>query len=625
MAFFALNAANAQSVASPTPPSVRQLFTSPKFGHAQLSPDGNYLAVTANKDGYMNLAVVDLTTNQSKVIAGYTGNDVGGFMWLTSDRLLYTFVNRTGKWLSDQSGLFAVDRDGENGRILTQNKQLSVYRKVTSEPDVVVAVERRYNGDLMAHQINTKNGRWKEIEITAPGRPFQFAFDHHGALRAVVAAESWTGKQMTVYTRDTADGSWQAGLQFDGAPGVVQLAGYSGDNKTLYVTAPGPKGKSALFELAPGGAALGKMLASDDAVDIDPQSLIFDPASKELLGVGIASEPSRTEWLKPEWQRLQVSVDKALAGTANWITPGGAAGGHLILSHASTRPGQYWIYKTADRKLQPLITRRPDLSPESLSVQQVFDYAARDKTPIMSYLTLPRGQEPKALPLAVLVHGGPWARDHWGFDPQVQFLAGLGYAVLQPQFRGSSGFGVEFLKKSRSGFGTTMQDDLANGVNALVAQGVADAKRVCYVGASYGGYAAMMAAVRGETRCAVNLLGPTDLDLLFTTGDMPEVPAALHYITQMVGEPAQNTAAFAAASPARQASKINVPVLMVYGAKDQRVPLDHAKSMRNAMDRAGKPYEYIELADEGHGFGIEANRIKVYEAIGKFLRVHNPP
>jgi dipeptidyl aminopeptidase/acylaminoacyl peptidase len=623
-------------------PSLQQLHGAPAFGYAALSPNGRYLGVTANKGGVMNLAVVDLQTNQTEIIAGATGNDVAYFWWVTDERLVYVLSDRSGKWLTDQSGFYGVNRDGSKGTVLmpppTSAEQfyerpysVMVAGRIKDRPNSLNVVGRLVNGDVKPYEIDVVTGRLREISYSLPGRPFQFAFDHTGALRAVVTAESWTGKQMTINWRESAQAPWQQGLSFDGVPGDVQLVGYSPDNKTLYVIAPNVKGKGALYELAADGKSLGKQLASDDVVDISAHHVMTDPTSRAILGVRIPSDPPRTEWLTPDWQRLQASIDRALPGAANLIIPGGttdAAKTHLITSYSSTNPSQYLVFRTADRKLQPLLRARPDLSAEQLSVQQVFDYTARDKTPLMAYLTLPRGSEPKALPLVVLVHGGPWGRDLWGFNPEVQHLASLGYAVLQPQFRGSSGFGSAFMKLSKGEFGRAMQHDLDDGVKALAAQGVVDAKRVCYMGASYGGYAAMVAATRdasrGEVKCAINLFGPTDMDLLYTSGDIPQVPSAMHFITNMAGNPATDAAAFAAASPARHAEKITAPVLMIYGAQDQRVPLVHAQRMRAAMDKAGKPYEYIELDNEGHGINLEANRFKVYGAVEKFLQKHNP-
>lgn len=196
----------------------------------------------------------------------------------------------------------------------------------------------------------------------------------------------------------------------------------------------------------------------------------------------------------------------------------------------------------------------------------------------MAYVTLPKGREPKALPLIALIHGGPWARDDWGFNAEVQMLAGMGYAVLQPQFRGSSGFGREHLKKSFGQWGLSMQDDITDGVQSLIKQGVVDAKRVCIMGASYGGYATMMGLVKdpGLCRCGVNLLGVTDMFYHASSGRSHD-PEVNYFLDSWVGDPVKLRDQFTATSPALQAQRITVPVYMVYGKKDRRVPVVHGR------------------------------------------------
>ena len=255
----------------------------------------------------------------------------------------------------------------------------------------------------------------------------------------------------------------------------------------------------------------------------------------------------------------------------------------------------------------------------------VYDYRARDGLPIMAYVTLPKGREAKALPLIALIHGGPWARDRWGFNAEVQMLAAMGYAVMQPQFRGSTGFGSEHLKKSYGQWGLAMQDDITDGVQSLVTQGTVDPKRVCIMGASYGGYATMMGLVKdpGLYRCGVNLLGVTNLFYHASSGRSHD-PELNYVLDTWVGDPVKLRDQFTATPPALQPQHITAPAYMVYGKKDRRVPVVHGREMRDALQKHGKAHEYVELEYEEHGFSSEAVQVDVYKGVQAFLRKHIP-
>jgi dipeptidyl aminopeptidase/acylaminoacyl peptidase len=360
-------------------------------------------------------------------------------------------------------------------------------------------------------------------------------------------------------------------------------------------------------------------------VDVS-ENLVVAPDTRKVLGARIESDPPRTQWFDKPLANLQAGIDKAYPGLVNVIHPGNAGAAMLIQSYSSAQPANYALYYPDKKKLQTLFATRPWIDAKKMSPQKVYDYPARDGLPIMAYLTLPPGREAKGLPLVVNVHGGPWARDHWGFHPEVQYLASLGYAVLQAQFRGSTGFGDAHFKKSFGQWGLAMQDDITDGVNSLVKQGVVDAKRICIMGASYGGYAAMMGVVKDPDlyRCAVNLLGVTDISYLFTQGAWANDRVAGYAFKEMIGDPQKLREQFIATSPSKQADRIRVPVFMAYGEYDPRVPLIHGEDLRDALRKQKKAVEYMELEKEEHGFAKEETRYRVYGAIEAFLKAHNP-
>jgi dienelactone hydrolase len=402
------------------------------------------------------------------------------------------------------------------------------------------------------------------------------------------------------------------------------VLGFDADDTTMLVTAKVDGNRWGVFKYDFVKKRPGELLAYDKSIDVKG-GLIFAPDSKKLLGIRMQTEPPKTLWFDAGLMALQSKLDDAFPGMVNVILPGNTLAPMLILSYSSTQPGQYYLYNPDRKKVSPLFAIRPWIDPKRMSTQLVYDYEARDGLPIVSYLTLPSGRAAKALPMVVLVHDGPWIRDYWGYDAQVQMLAGLGYAVLQPQFRGSSGFGDEHFKKSLKQWGLAMQDDLTDGVTSLIKQGVVDPHRICIMGAGYGGYSAMMGLVRDPDlyRCAVNLFGPTNLFSLSSSATAGD--SAGSYSRDMtLGNPKELTHQFNETSPSKQAAKIKAPVLMFYGEKDRRIPREHGEDMRDALKKFNKVYEYTELEGEEHGIADEKTRYRVFGAIQSFLMKYNP-
>ncbi|MDF3037247.1 MAG: prolyl oligopeptidase family protein, partial [Paucimonas sp.] len=337
------------------------------------------------------------------------------------------------------------------------------------------------------------------------------------------------------------------------------------------------------------------------------------------------TEPPRTHWFDKDFEAAQRIIDAAIPDHINELS-GDPKVRILVRSYSSTEPGMYLLYDVAKKKLEPLFKAAKWIEPAKMSEKLIFDYQARDGLPIPSYLTLPKGKPEKALPLVVLVHGGPMARDSWHFDPTVQFLADLGYAVFQPQFRGSTGFGLKHFESGFKQWGLAMQDDVTDGVKSLISQGLVDPERICIMGASYGGYAALMGVIREPDmfRCAINLMGVTNLSYLYEHGRWYRSDYFKYAAGEHMGDPVKDRARFDATSPELLAGKIRVPVFLAYNGQDTRVPLIHGERMRDVLKAKGKVYEWMEFPDEEHGYAKEENRYKVYDAIERFLTKHNP-
>ena len=643
IALFTAVAPSAQA-ARVAPPPLEQYFRSPAIALASLSPNGRYLASTAMLGGAVQLTVVDLETREAKKVAGYGELDIWQVRWIGDERLVYNVIERSSDHNASHSGLFAVDRDGGRARELApmpaelQRRVRSSFNDVAAVPVAyemvqplhdgssgIIALGYFLNGDVVPFKIDTVSERRKPIGFELPGRAHGFVFDAQDRLRVVTAFTAADGARSAVWYRGYRDDEaqpWRKLAEHASLGPPFNVIGLDPDG---LLVAASVNGRDGVFRYDLANNKVGQLIAASSEVDVN-DGLVFDPATHKLIGVRMRTEPPRTQWLDSAYLALQAGLDKGAPGMVNHIEPASADAARLVLSYSSTDPGRYLRYDPVRKKIEPLLARMPWIDSAHMAPQLVFDYQARDGLPIPSYLTLPKGRAVKALPLVVLVHGGPMARDEWGFTPQVQFLASRGYAVLQPQFRGSAGFGDVHLRKGFRQWGLAMQDDISDGVANLVKQGVVDPARVCIMGASYGGYAAAMGLVKdpAQYRCGIDLLGVTDIGYLFTMGRWEGNKVVAYHSKIAIGDPDTMRDQFVATSPAHQAASIRAPLFMAYGEHDTRVPLLHGEDLRDALKRNGKVYEWMSFKDEEHGFTIEANRFKLYRAIDAFLEKYNP-
>ena len=617
-------------------------FKSPQIGTASLSPNGKYLATTTTIAGVLQLAVVDLETNDAKNIAGYEKLDIYHIRWINDNRLVFDVINRGSEFGNSSSfgGLYAVNRDGTKSAALMptpEHQRYSNMGELTStplwmrfvavskdDPNSVIAIGYFFNGDAVPYKVDSITERRREIYFNVPGLARDFVFDNNNVLRVVVTSNV-AQTEAKVWYRDAEEQPWKLLSEHSYRTPKFRPLAFDADNATLLVTARADTGKDGIFKYDFAANKAGELIASDKGVDVN-EGLVFAPDTHKLMGVRIHSEPPRTVWLDKGFTATQLGIDRAFAGQVNLIEPGNAQAAMLIHSYSSTHPGNFAAYYPDKKKLQNLFAVRPGIDPKKMSEQLVYDYVARDGLALASYLTLPKGRTGKDLALVVYPHGGPNMRDYWGFDPTVQFLAGMGYAVLQPQYRGSTGFGDDLYRKGFRQWGLAMQDDITDGVMSLIKQGVVNPAKVCIMGVSYGGYATMMGLAKDPDlyKCGINLLGVTNLNYMFTEGRWSRDKAAEFHFKETMGDPDTMKDQFTATSPVKLADKIKAPVFMAYGEKDSRVPLIHGEDMRDALKKFAKTYEYMELKDEEHGFSSEAVKFKVFGAIETFLKKYNP-
>jgi dipeptidyl aminopeptidase/acylaminoacyl peptidase len=616
--------------AGPVAPDV--FFKHPDYRELRLSPSGKYLAALIPSGGRIRLAVIDLDTRASSVPGALRDEDIDWFAWVNDERLVFSAIDlQSGLGEQRGGGLFAVNRDGTDFRILAptirsmmHNNQY-VYRYTSllatlhdGSDDILVINNEQSERSPDVYRMNTKTARKSLVSTDKPADIARWVADRKGAVRAAIEQDK--GKAIGVYWRPAAEAKWVRIAESNGRDRMIAPVAFDGDG-SLVVASNIDRDTWALYRYDSEKRALGELIAGSAQADLSG-GLVFDTAKNQIVGLIYQADHPGSVWFDSDWARMQKGIDTALPGHMNVISTAGNRA--LIFSYSDIDPGSYYLYDKDKRRLEMLASRQGSIKPDQMPSRQAIRYRARDGLEIPAYLTLPKNASPKDLPLVVLVHGGPWVHGaSWAFSAEAAYLASLGYAVLEPAFRGSTGWGTRLYTAGFKQWGLAMQDDLDDGMDWLVGQGIADAKRACIMGGSYGGYAVMMGLARNPERwrCGINYLGPTDINLMFdiTWADFSNSDFIRYTAKELIGDPDHDAAKLRAASPLANASKIKAPVLMVYGGQDRRVPIVFGEKMRDALKANGVPVEWVVYGDEGHGFLLEKNRIDFYARVGEFL------
>ncbi|MEO8103784.1 MAG: prolyl oligopeptidase family serine peptidase, partial [Betaproteobacteria bacterium] len=473
-------------------------------------------------------------------------------------------------------------------------------------------------------RLDTVNGKIRPLTQGAPDYVHSWAIDRQGTLRAAIS--HFEGKSR-LYWRTSAEMPWSKVSEwatYRDDHDEINLIAVDASNR-LYVA--GRRGKdadksvlwridmtrpniewTALMELDGYDFEGGPVMGRDNAV----------------LGIRFLTDAQSTHWFDSTLKALQARIDKALPGRINEISCGDCADPQklLVTSWSDRQSPITYVFDAKAGSLAVLSESRPWLKGQAMAGREMRSVVARDGLRIPVHVTRPVGQKGPA-PMVVLVHGGPYVRGGvWEWDADSQFLASRGYVVLEPEYRGSVGFGAKHFRAGWKQWGLAMQDDIADATRWAIGEGIADAGRICIAGASYGGYAALMGLIRYPDlyRCGVNWVGVTDLDLLFTSrwSDFSDMWRE-YGMPVLVGDREKDATQFAATSPVRQAAKLTQPLLMAYGGVDRRVPIVHGITLRSAVESHNKNLEWTTYPDEGHGWMLESNTFDFWTRVEKFL------
>lgn len=638
-------------------PPVEAFFSVPEFSQPALSPDGSQMAaLVASGTGRSHLAVFDTSdVSKGRVVASFHDADIAGFEWISDKRLVFRATDLTSGG-GDQlaPGLFAVDSDGTQFRPLVDrnwrgvitaartvaDRTLPWYTSLASvshmrDSDDVFVVQylvdrRRFRPGIEAPEtvllkLNTRTGATSNLSLGAPTGSGTWVVDPNGEARMRVVPDKG---RIAVHWRDPADDRWRVVSEFSvlGGEGFIPLRILRDGN--LVVRSNAGRDTSALYLFEPSVARLSAdPLVAVAGFDFDGTP-IWD-SNDRLLGVHVNGDGAGTVWLDSRMKEAQQLIDRAMPSTVNRITvPLRPRSPYLLVtSFSDGQPPRYALYDVNSRNLTRMASSRPAIDPAAMGRTDFVRFKARDGLDVPLYLTMPPPTFGKtSLPTVVLLHGGPWIRGtRWGWDAQTQFLASRGYLVLSPEFRGSTGYGFKHFQAGWRQWGRAMQDDVADAARWAVAQGLADPKRICLAGGSYGGYATLMglASDPAAFRCGIAWVAMTDIDLLFSASWTDVTDSSRRYgLSTLVGDPVADAAVLRENSPLHNAARIIQPLMLAYGRTDLRVPLEHGQRFREAVGKTNARVEWIVYDDEGHNWTKAETHHDFWRRAEKFLAAH---
>ncbi|WP_162456382.1 alpha/beta hydrolase family protein [Pseudoxanthomonas kalamensis] len=594
---------------------IRDFFKDPEFTSISISPDGKHMAVTVPREDRTVLAV--LRVSDQGIVGKWDYGENRYFrrvIWANNDRLLFYVTFKTGRFDFEtmRGDLYASNIDGTGRLDIPNGNFYRIADLLPDDPDHIL-VERAIETSFLS-RLNVNNGRITTV-ASAPVEMGSFLVDHAGSVRYVSGAMN-DGRNVT-YRRD--GDVWTQVHESERNGATFYPLGFDAQNKQVYM-AKGEEGQPESVILLDPDTREETQVSRNGIVS--PSAYLWSSDEKTLLGVWYEDGVPYWDWVAPEHPETKVyaGLVKAFPGKAlRFLRPSRDGRYFAMRVYSDTMPPEAYLFDRQTGKASFLTSSMEWIKPEEMSSMKPITLKARDGLQLHGYITIPEGSDGKNLPLIVNPHGGPHGpRDEWGFNPEVQLFANRGYAVLQINYRGSGGYGNAFEGKGYRKWGTTMQDDLTDSVRWAVAQGIADPNRVCIYGASYGGYAALMSAVREPDlyKCTVGYVGVYDLDAQ-RDADFADSKFGQSYLKDVY--PPEKSERMAQ-SPAYGVERLKAPVLLVHGKKDVRVPIKNMYFLIDQMAKVGKQPDGVIVEDkEAHGFRDLDNQINLYTKMLAFF------
>ena len=609
----------AQTASKPAEIPLKDFFDNPKISAATISPDGRRLAFLSPESNRLNIWVCDTGSDlaSAKAVTHSAERGIINYAW-TRDGSYILFEQDQGG--DENFHLYRTDPSNPAAKAVDLTPSEGARAQIIDLPrdrpnEALVAINARDKRYFDAYEIDIASGRSRLLEKN-PGDVDAWFADGHGTIRACAAQ---MGTKTEIRVRDSGSGPFRLLATYSDEESA-SIHGFGPDGSFLYLSSARDFNTERLVTL---DLKTGKETVIEEDPEYDLSEVIISDQTNELLGVGYNRDRLAYKAFNKQFARDLNALEKVHDGEIHFQSSTRDERRWIIAYDSPNDPGATYLYDRETGQAQFLCRPRPWLPRDALADVKPIKFQSRDGLTIHGYLTVPKGVEARNLPTVLVVHGGPWARDDWGYDPETQFLANRGFAVLQINYRGSTGYGKRFLHAGDREWGGKMLDDLVDGAEWVVSQGIADRARLAIYGASYGGYATLAAlAFRPKVfACGIDYVGISNL-LTFMDTIPPYWETFRDLMYKRVGNPRADREFLLSRSPLFAADKIEAPLFVAQGYNDPRVSHAEAEQIVEALRAKGSPVEYLVKMDEGHGFQNPENRLEFYEKMQAFLKTH---
>ncbi|PKL87232.1 MAG: S9 family peptidase [Ignavibacteriae bacterium HGW-Ignavibacteriae-2] len=591
-------------------------FKNPSQTSFKLSPSGEFISFLKPYKNRMNIFVLQIGEKDSIQLTNFEDRNIEMHFWANDHKIVFA-KDKDG---DENYKLFSVNYDGTGLKQLTEDGNTTVriidpLENISDE--MIISLNDRDPRIFDVYRLNIETGKRKLIAKN-PGNISAWITDHEGKLRCAVTTD---GVNHGILFRENEDEEFKLTSAANFKETLWPVA-FTFDNKYLYMISNLGRDKAALVKY--------DVLRNEELEVIfehyesDVENVFLSNKSKSIAAVSYVTWKTELKIFNDDWYYLNKKLSERLPDREIMIEGTNKKEDKFLIRTDSDRSlGEYYFYDYRDNVLLKLAEVGPWLKEEDLSPMKPVTYKSRDGLNIHGYLTIPLGTEAKNLPVVVYPHGGPWMRNKWGFNNEVQFLANRGYAVLQMNYRGSRGYGRKFWEAGFGEWGLKMQDDITDGVNWLIKQGIADPNRIAIYGYSFGGYCALQGLVKTPDiyRCGISYAGIISV-LNFMTTVPPQWEPFRQMLYEMVGNPNTEGEKLKNVSPYYNAEKIKSPVFFAQGKNDPRVDVSATELMVKKLKNLNVEVEYMIKENEGHGYKNEENRIEFYKNMSLFLDKH---
>lgn len=579
----------------------------------KISPNGNYIACVKPYKKRLNIFIKNLYQGEELRITECEDRNIADYVFANDNRIVYMKDNGG----DENFRLYAVDVDGKNFKEVAgfDGVRAGLIDELKNDNDhILISMNKRNRQLFDVYKLNIYTGNMDMI-VENPGNVDEWIIDHNGNVRVGVEQD---GIQTKILYRETVNDDFKLILEGDYRENASPL-GFAEDNKNLIIASNFHRDKYAIYEYDPIKKEKVKIIYENDEVDVE--SIITSKKDNRIICALYITDKIQYKFFNKSDEEVYNKIKPRLDGYSISFRGVNREENKIIIqAYSDKNPGMYYLYDVKKDILTKIADVKPWLNEEEMSEVKSIKYTSRDGLTIHGYLTIPRGAEAKNLPVVVTPHGGPWARDVWQFKNDIQFLASRGYAVLQMDFRGSVGYGRKFKEAGFKQWGKAMQDDITDGVNWLVKEGIADPKKVAIYGGSYGGYATLAGLTFTPDLyvCGVDIAGPSNIFTLLEALP-PYWEPIRRMMYEMMGDPEVDKELLIEASPLFHVKNIKKPLFVVQGAKDPRVPQSEADQIVDALKAKGVKVKYMLKENEGHGYKNEENILEMYSEVEKFF------